>query len=57
MKKQWEEEKRKLLGEKAVLQDAAKRLNVQVQTAQLDAKTKAGNQGVSCNPNYVEPAC
>ncbi|KAI0057426.1 hypothetical protein BV25DRAFT_1892643 [Artomyces pyxidatus] len=32
MKKQWQEEKRQLLGDKAVLQDAANRLNLQVQS-------------------------
>lgn len=50
MKKQWEQERKQLLGEQAVLQDAAKRLNVQVQTAQQDAKTKGGNQGASLYP-------
>ncbi|KAJ3717958.1 hypothetical protein C8R42DRAFT_724167 [Lentinula raphanica] len=34
-KKQWEDEKRKLLGEKAVLQDAANRLNSEVQDAKV----------------------
>ncbi|KAL6300868.1 hypothetical protein BKA93DRAFT_500905 [Sparassis latifolia] len=33
MKKAWDQEKRKLLGEKAVLQDAAKRLNLEVREA------------------------
>lgn len=51
MKKQWEQERKQLLGEQAVLQDAAKRLNVQVQTAQQDAKTKNGNQGASLHPH------
>jgi Skp family chaperone for outer membrane proteins len=36
MKKEWQEERRGLLGEKAVLQDAANRLNLEVQ----DAKSK-----------------
>lgn len=51
MKKQWERERKQLLGEQAVLQDAAKRLNVQVQTAQQDAKIKGGNQGASLQPH------
>ncbi|KAJ7043757.1 hypothetical protein C8F04DRAFT_1366949, partial [Mycena alexandri] len=38
MKKQWEEEKHKLLGEKAVLQDAANRLNIKVRTAEEEAR-------------------
>ncbi|EPQ56284.1 hypothetical protein GLOTRDRAFT_115600 [Gloeophyllum trabeum ATCC 11539] len=38
MKKQWAEEKRQLLGEKAVLQDAANRLNLQVAEASSEAK-------------------
>ncbi|KAJ6498301.1 hypothetical protein DFH09DRAFT_334683 [Mycena vulgaris] len=38
MKKAWEEEKKKLLGEKAVLQDAANRLNVKVRTAEEEAR-------------------
>lgn len=57
MKKEWGDEKRKLVGEKAVLQDAAHRLNVQVRTAKEEAKKvvesghakeklKAGIQGV-----------
>lgn len=33
MKKAWDEEKRQLLGEKAVLQDATNRLNMQVRDA------------------------
>ena len=38
MKKEWEEERRQLVGEKAVLQDAAKRLNVQVRIAKEEAR-------------------
>ncbi|TFK39758.1 hypothetical protein BDQ12DRAFT_704709 [Crucibulum laeve] len=38
LRKQWEDEKRKLLGEKAVLQDTASRLNGQVKTAKEEAK-------------------
>ena len=38
MNKQWQEEKRKLLGDKAVLQDAANRLNTQMR----DAEKRAG---------------
>jgi hypothetical protein len=58
MKTQWEEEKRRLLGEKAVLQDTAKRLNLEIHTANHEVKRaaeneraserlKAGNHGVS----------
>jgi len=50
MKKQWEAEKKQLLGEKAVLQDAAKRLNLQIRSAKEEVKTeraRAGSQGVS----------
>ncbi|KAJ3917416.1 hypothetical protein F5877DRAFT_44671 [Lentinula edodes] len=36
-KKQWEDEKRKLLGEKAVLQDAANRLNAEVRDIKVEA--------------------
>jgi uncharacterized protein len=57
MKREWEDQKRKLIGEKAVLQDAANRLNAQVRTAKEEArkvvesghakeKVKAGVQGV-----------
>jgi len=38
MKEQWELEKKQLLGEKAILQDAAHRLNLQVRSAQDEAK-------------------
>lgn len=38
MKTHWEEEKQRLLGEKAVLQEAANRLNVQVQDAKVEVK-------------------
>ncbi|KAJ6581666.1 hypothetical protein B0H19DRAFT_929437 [Mycena capillaripes] len=41
MKKQWEEEKQKLLGEKAVLQDAANRLNVKVHKAEEEVRMVA----------------
>ncbi|KAF7308394.1 PACT-coil-coil domain-containing protein [Mycena chlorophos] len=41
MKKQWEEEKERLLGEKAVLQDAANRLNVKARTAEDEARQAA----------------
>lgn len=57
MKKEWEDERRNLVGEKAVLQDAANRLNMKVQTAKEETKKaaesehakeklKAGIQGV-----------
>ncbi|KAG2137608.1 uncharacterized protein EDB93DRAFT_1106565 [Suillus bovinus] len=38
MKQRWEEEKRHLLGEKAVLQDAANRMNMEVRNAKDEAK-------------------
>jgi predicted nucleic acid-binding Zn-ribbon protein len=57
MKKQWEAEKKQLLGEKAVLQDAAKRLNLQIRNAKEEVKierAKAGSQEVS--PRTVRQA-
>jgi hypothetical protein len=50
MKNQWEAEKKQLLGEKAVLQDAAKRLNLQIRSAKEEVKVeraRAGSHGVS----------
>jgi hypothetical protein len=50
MKKQWESEKKQLLGEKAVLQDAAKRLNLQIRNVKEEVKierAKTGSQEVS----------
>lgn len=38
MKSEWEKERRLLLGEKTVLQDATHRLNAQVQTAKEEIK-------------------
>lgn len=38
MKKQWEDERRQLLGEKAVLQNAAHKLNQQVRDAQAEVR-------------------
>ena len=38
MKKRWYDEKRQLLGEKAVLQDAANRMNIEVRNAKLEAR-------------------
>jgi hypothetical protein len=40
MKKKWDEERRQLLGDKAVLKDAANRLNLQMQDAQKRAEQK-----------------
>ncbi len=40
MKKQWHEERRQLLGDNAVLKDAANRLNRQMQDAQERAEQK-----------------
>ena len=41
MKEQWEREKKQLLGEKAILQDTAHKLNLQVRSAQDEAKRSA----------------
>ena len=41
MKEHWEREKRQLLGEKAILQDTAHRLNLQVRSVQDEAKRSA----------------
>jgi hypothetical protein len=41
MKQRWEDEKRLLLGEKAVLQDAANRMNMEVRSAKDEAKRAA----------------
>lgn len=41
MKKQWQDEKRQLLGEKAVLQDAANRMNIEVRNAKDEARRAA----------------
>ncbi|KAJ3782678.1 hypothetical protein GGU10DRAFT_389676 [Lentinula aff. detonsa] len=46
-KKKWEDEKRKLLGEKAVLQDAANRLNVEVRNAKAEASKASEAQKAS----------
>ncbi|KAJ4474994.1 hypothetical protein J3R30DRAFT_633332 [Lentinula aciculospora] len=46
-KKQWEDEKRKLLGEKAVLQDAASRLNAEAQDAKAEASKASEAQKVN----------
>ena len=47
MKKQWEEERRKLLGDNAALQDTAKRLSAEIRQAKSETeKTRAGMQGV-----------
>ncbi|KAI0036219.1 hypothetical protein K488DRAFT_82325 [Vararia minispora EC-137] len=40
MKKKWQEEKRQLLGDKVVLQDAAKKLNAQMRDAERRANDK-----------------
>ena len=61
MKNQWQDEKRQLLGEKAVLQDAANRMNIEVRNAKQEARkaveaeresrrSRADTQGVG---NYL----
>ena len=54
MKRQWEDERRKLMGENASLKDATNRLNAEVRQAKTDMRrlvdterVKAGAQGVS----------
>ncbi|KAF7309931.1 PACT-coil-coil domain-containing protein [Mycena indigotica] len=47
MKRQWEEEKERLLGEKAVLQDAANRLNVKVRSAEEEARQVTASKKTS----------
>lgn len=54
MKHQWDDERRKLLGENASLKDATDRLNAEVRQAKSDMRrladterTKAGSHGVS----------
>lgn len=62
MKKQWEQERRRLVGDNAALQDATTRLNVEVRQAKSEIqryaeteraheKAKAGMQGVSDDLN------
>lgn len=38
MRKEWQEEKRRLLGEKAVLEDAANRMKIEVHSVKEEAK-------------------
>jgi len=47
MKEQWERERKQLLGEKALLQDTAHKLNLQVRSAQDEAKRSAENGKVA----------
>jgi uncharacterized phage infection (PIP) family protein YhgE len=65
LKKQWETEKSRLLGEKAMLQDAANRLNTEVKNTKSEAKmasegtriitaAKANIQNVSDGVRNVE---
>jgi hypothetical protein len=53
LKKQWEEEKKQLLGEKAVLQDAATRLNVQVKTANDEARKATETSKRTCRARVI----
>lgn len=61
MRKQWQDEKRQLMGEKAVLQDAANRMNIEVRNAKQEVRkaieaeresrrSRAGTQGVEISP-------
>ncbi|CAK5267761.1 unnamed protein product [Mycena citricolor] len=47
MKKHWEDERQKLLGEKAVLQDAANRMNGRVRSAEEETKKVVETKAVS----------
>jgi hypothetical protein len=47
LKTQWEEEKKKLLGEKAVLENAASRLNGQVKSSKDEVRKVAESNRVS----------
>lgn len=44
MKKKWQEERRQLLGDNAVLKDAANRLNLQIQDVKERAEEKERRQ-------------
>lgn len=61
MKKQWQDERRQLLGEKAVLQDTANRMNIEVRNAKQEVRkaieaeresrrSRADTQGVRNSP-------
>jgi hypothetical protein len=57
MKKQWREERRQLLGDNAVLKDAANRLNLQIRDAkerveQTERRTEMARSGVLGVWNY-----
>lgn len=61
MKRQWEDERRKLVGENATLKDATSRLNAEVRQAKSDIRrladterTKAGTQGVRNCPTLYK---
>ncbi|KDR80779.1 hypothetical protein GALMADRAFT_241215 [Galerina marginata CBS 339.88] len=61
LKKQWEAEKKKLVGEKAILEDAANRLNGQVKNTKEEAKraaesTRAGEKTRANAENELEKA-
>jgi hypothetical protein len=57
MKRQWQEEKRRLLGDKAVLQDTANKLNAQMRDAERRAKEKEGTvervRGLQACPRHL----
>jgi len=55
LKKQWEGEKTRLLGEKAVLEDAATRLNSQIKTTKSEAKkTFEGARAIAAAKNNIQ---
>ncbi|OAX40162.1 hypothetical protein K503DRAFT_738032 [Rhizopogon vinicolor AM-OR11-026] len=57
MKQRWEDEKRQLLGEKAVLQDAANRMNMEVRNAKDEAKRAAeGGRRSRADTREIEKA-
>jgi hypothetical protein len=57
MQKEWRKEKSQLLGEKAVLEDATNRLNMQVRDAKDEVKriVEAGRAGEACNKGVRSP--
>ena len=61
MKRQWDDEKRELLGENAVLQDAAHRLNTEIRDTKKELKrladTGKAGEHARASVQEVSPAC
>jgi len=53
LRSQWQGERKQLLGEKAVLQDATKRLNEQLNAAKSEAKHAAEEAGAKASVETV----